>query len=804
MRITCPFTFFLMTTCAFPVASFAQDGQNVAPAAQASSDGMAAGVGDIVVTANRRNESIQKVGSSVMAFSGEQLENLRVDSAGDLAGLTPNVSFKKQWGSKGNASLFYVRGIGQADFNEGSESPTTVYIDDFYILSSSAVDFQTDDIATAEVLRGPQGTLFGRNSTAGAVVMHTNQPTYELEGNAKASIGSHDTTGLSGALNIPIVPDRLAIRFSATRETSGATTKNLYDGPGEGANDTHDGNFLAARAIVRWDPTDNLSIRYKYQYGLSKGRNGGDSSEPMLQIAGTTIIKPDGTDGFGYNPRQAGQTSTTVFSDGINDFRNKVQNHLLTISYDLTDRFNITSVTGYLKQFKFTLEECDGTPRTICAAYQTNNQKYWTQELRASLDLDNARLTFGGYYLHQKYANQWTLPILSGTGTAQGHQTIQPGDTPGGLVQYTPNTSKVKSYSFFGNLSYDITDKLTVSAGLRWNNETRDFHEVEGLFTHDYPDTGLFTFNGNTFGILALDAAGMRDLIANHLTGVADPIGDPVVDYSDRFKTSFVNYQIGVDYKLSSDALLYASFKRGVKSGGFNNGLVNFSVYDLGAIPFKNEVNNAYEMGLKWQSSDRRIRINPGFFYYDYKNFQATAFTVINGTLGIQVINKDAIVYGAEVDTWANLAPGLDLTFGAGYVHTKVKDVTNVGAGVAVTEDRELGSAPHFQSTGSLRYEMEVLSGKGLLSNQASFNYTGSRFVDVLNDAATKLPSFINIDYNITYEAAEGGWHVSLYVKNLTNNTKPLQKFNFASLYNTGQVNYAPPRIFGAEFGIKF
>ena len=800
MRTNRQMIMFLLATTAFPAASFAQE---AAQPAEEQTGKTPLSSGEIIVTANRRSESIQKVAASVMALNGEQLENLGVQSAGDLAELIPNVDFKKQWGSKGNASLFYVRGIGQADFNEGSESPTTVYVDDFYILSSSAVDFQTDDIATAEVLRGPQGTLFGRNSTAGAVVMHTNQPTYKLEGKAKISVGNHDSTAMSGVLNIPIVPDRLAIRFSVNREKNGPTTKNLFDGPGEGANDTHEGNFLAARAIVRWDPLDNLSVTYKYQYGLSKGRNGGDSSEPMLQIAGKTIIKPDGTDGFGYNPSQAGQDSTHVFSDGINDFRNKVQNHLLTVNYEASDRITLTSVTGYLKQHKFTLEECDGTPRTICAAYQTNDQKYWTQELRAAVDLDQARLTFGGFYLHQKYANQWTLPIISGTGTFQGHATIQPGDTAGGLVQYTPNDSKVKSYSVFGNLSYDITDKLTLSAGLRWNHERRDFHETEGLYAHNHPDTGQFTIGGNTFGILVLDQAGMRNLIANYILGPADPVGDPVVDFTDTFKTSFVNYQIVADYKLTPDSLIYASFKHGVKSGGFNNGLVNYSAFDLGAIPFKNEVNNAYEVGLKWQSSDHRIRINPGFFYYDYKNFQATAFTVINGTLGVQVINKDAIVYGAEIDTWANLAAGLDLTFGVGYVHTKVKDVTNVGAGVAVTADRELGSAPHFQGSGSLRYEKEIFDGQGSLSNQATLSYTGSRFVDVLNDPATKLPAYFNLGYNITYESVDG-WHVSLYVKNLTNNTKPLQKFNFASLFNTGQVNYAPPRFFGAEFGIKF
>lgn len=803
MKISRSLMVGLMSTGAFSAAAVAQSTQPVSPVVSTNADPTQPSVSspDIIVTANRREESIQKVGASVMAFSGAQLENLRVQSAGELAGITPNVDFKKQWGSKGNASLFYVRGIGQADFNEGSESPTTVYVDDFYILSSSAVDFQTDDISTAEILRGPQGTLFGRNSTAGAVVLHTNQPRFKFEGNAKASIGNHDSKAASGMLNIPIVDGRLAIRLSANYERNGPTTRNYFDGPGEGANDTHDGRFFAARGIIRWDATDNLRATYKFQYGLSKGRNGGDSSEPMLQIAGETITKPDGTDGFGYNPTRSGQTSTSVVSDGINNYRNKVKNHLLTIEYDAGGGVSLTSVTGYLKQSKFTLEECDGTPRTICAAYETNDQNYWTQELRAAIDLPDARLTFGGFYLDQKYANQWTLPIISGTGTAQGHSTIQPGDTPGGLVQYTPNDSRLKSYSLFGNVSYDLTDKLTVSGGLRYNHERRKFHEVEGLYTHNYPDTGMFTIDGNTFGILVLDQAGMRDLIANHIVGVADPVGDPVVDYSSVFKTSFINFQVAVDYKLSSNALAYVSFKRGVKSGGFNNGLVNFSAFDLGAIPFKNEVNNAYEAGLKWQSADHRIRINPGLFYYDYKNYQATAFTVINGTLGVQVINKDAIAYGAEIDAWANLMRGLDITLGAGYLHTKVKNVTNVGAGVSVRRDRRLGSAPTFQASGTLRYEVDAFAGK--LVNQVGANYTGSRFVDVLNDPATKLPSYVNINYSLTYESTHG-WHITGYVKNLTNNTRPLQKFNFASLYNTGQVNYAPPRFYGVEVGVKF
>lgn len=756
---------------------------------------------EVMVTANRREESVQDVGASVAAFNEEQLQSLRVDSIGGLAQLTPNVEFKRQWGSKGNSSLFYIRGIGQADFNEGSESPTTVYVDDFYVLSNSATDFLMHDTAGAEVLRGPQGTLFGRNATAGAIVVRNNQPSYTNEGNVSASLGNHDNVTYTVMLNVPIIKDKLAARFAVDREKYDPTTKNLFDGPGLGARDTHGGNFLSARGIVRWDPVEKVVIQYKYQYGWVHARNGGDSSEPMIQVPGNTVATTE--DGFGFNPSASGQSGTSVVSDGINDFRNEVRHQLLTINYEMTESAKLTSITGYLKQSKYTFEDCDGTPRTICHAYQTTDQDYWTQELRLAVDVAKARVTFGGYYLSLDYANQWTLPITSGTGTFQGHASALPGDTPGGLVQYTPNTSKLSTYSAYGNIGYDFTDKLTLNVGLRWNHERRRFQETEGLFVHNYPDTGRFSINGDTFGILVLDAAGYADLLANHILGPADPVGDPVVDYASQFKSSFVNYQASVDYKLLINTLVYASLKKGVKAGGFNNGLVNFSAFDLGAIPFKNERNNAYEAGVKWSSPEGAVRVNPSIFYYDYKNYQATAFTVVNGSLGVQVVNKDATAYGGEVEVFANLARGLDVYLGAGYVHTKVKDIVNVGAGVAVTRDRELGQAPHFQSSGMVRYEAALPRGASL-TNQVSYNYVGRRFVDVLNDTATRLPSHFNLDYSLTYRPDGNSWYVTGYVRNALDSTNPTQKFNFASLFHTGQVNYFPPRFFGIEVGVSW
>ncbi len=691
-------------------------------------------VEEVIITATRREENLQEVGISASAFNGNQLEEMNASSAGDLAELSPNVEFKKQWGARGNSSLFYVRGVGQADFNEGSESPTTVYIDDFYIMSNSATDFLLYDVAGAEIMRGPQGALFGRNSTAGAVAVRNNQPSDELEGEIAAAIGNYDRKEFKGYFNIPVIADTLAIRFSGESEVHDGTTKNLYVGPGPGGGDTHEGDFQSARAIVKWTPSDTLSFNYKYQYGFAEGRNGGDSSQPMLTIPGDTVTVP--ADGFGYAPFRSGANSTHVISDGVNDFENEVDHHLATVNWDVGNAVTIKSITGYLDQSKYTLEDCDGTPRTICHAYNVVELDYWTQELRLSVDLNDARITVGGFYLDQDYENNWILPITSGTGTFQGHSSIEPEDTPGGLVQITPNTADLESYALYGNIAYDISEKVTLTGGLRWTDEERDFQQTEGLYVHDHPDTGTVSFQGNTFGILSLDRNGYRNFLANNVLGIVDPESDPEVDYRAVYEDDYFAYELSLQYLPNNELLLYGSFKHAVKSGGFNNGLVNFSSSKLDAIPFDNEENDAIEVGMKWSSSDSRVRLNAALFYYDYQDYQATAFSVENASLGVQVLNSDATVKGAEMELVANLADGFDLILGFGYVDTEVKDISKLTASGLDTADLELGQAPEFQTNGMLRYEVDLFNS-GTLSNVLSFSYVGERYVDVLNDTAT-------------------------------------------------------------------
>lgn len=752
---------------------------------------------EVIVTANKREQSLQDVGTAVTAFSGSQIKALRLDAMGDIAEFAPNVEFKRIWGSKGNASLFFVRGIGQADFNEASESPTTVYVDDFYVLSNSATDFLMHDVSSTEILKGPQGTLFGRNSTAGAVNIRNNRPDHDgLAGDLALSLGDFSAVEVDGAINIPLIEDKLAARFAVNYDKHDALTENLYDGPGPGAEDIHEGKFTSIRSMIQWDPTEKLSVYYKYQFGEVDAVTLGDNSLPLVQVVGETILAD--TDAFGYNEDLFGAGSpATVISDGKNGVTNEVDHHLLNVKFDINDEISLSSITGYFDQFKETFEDCDGTPRSICNLITFVDQDYWTQELRLIINKDRARWTLGGYYMSLDYENDWVLPLVSGT-------TLN-GGTPGGIVQITPNTLDMTNFSAYADVAYDVTDRLTVQAGIRWNTEEKDFMQSDTLYTHDAPDTGTYTLTAldgtsETFSIFAPDAQGFEDLVANHLTGQADP----TVTFADVYDDDFVNWKLQAEYSIDDDWLIYSSIKRGVKSGGFVNGLANYTAAAINEIPFSREENTAFEVGSKWESDNGKVRLNTSAYYYSLKDFQATSFSTTGSGLGIAVVNRDAQAYGGELEASFSPVESLLIVANLGLMDTTVEDITNVGAaGSTVTRDREMGHAPDYQGSIMLRHQYD--SSQGSFVNQLNATFIGKRFVDVLNDPGTQLPSYTKLDYSLTYRPdQEDSWYVTGFAKNLLNDRTRFQQFNFASLAGTGQVNYLPRRRVGVEFGISF
>ena len=749
---------------------------------------------EVIITATKREENLQDVGVSATAFNGEQLKNLNLSSMGEIAKFAPGIEFKRFWGAKGNASIFFIRGVGQADFNDGSESPSTVYSDDFYIMSSSATDFLMHDVASTELLRGPQGTLFGRNSTAGAVNVSNNLPVHEFEAELALTAGNYNQKEVDGVINVPIIEDKLAVRFAFNMDKFDPVTKNLFTGKGPGARDIHGGDFTSLRGLVLWEPTDELSINYKYQFGKVDGVTQGDNSLALEQVAGETILARNGEDAFGYNEAKFGASGASrVISDAKNGLINEIDIHVLNVDYSLSDNISITSITGYFEQYKQTFEECDGTPRTLCAIEQFVDQNYWTQEVRVSMDTDNARWTLGTFYLDQSFENNWDTVLASGTGTNGT-------DEPGGLIVISPNDMEKTSWSIYANVAYDVSDKLTLTAGLRYNEEENQFHQLDSVYNHNHPDTDTVTLGGDTFGIVSLEDEGFDNLKLNHL------VGDPLryIDFSDTYEDDFINYQIQIDYRVTDDLLVYSSFKSGVKSGGFNNGLTTYNEDRLDEVEFAKETNNAYEIGAKWTSDKYLLRVNGAVFYYDYEDYQATQFDAESTGIGVTVLNTDATVSGGEVEVFYSPAEGWDLSLAGGYIDSSIEDVTNVGLGVAETRDREFGHAPQWQGSAMVRYEAQI-GDSGLLATQINYSYIAKRYVDVLNDPGTELPSHHVTNFNSTYRSSEGSsWYATAFVKNIENKRAISQQFNFSGLAGTGQVNYISPRTYGLKVGYSW
>lgn len=757
---------------------------------------------EIVVTATRREENLQKVGVSVTAFNEKQLVALSLETQGDIAKYTPSVEFVRFWSGKGANSVFFIRGLGQADFNEATEMPAGLYADEFYILSAGATDFLMHDTARVEVLRGPQGSLFGRNTTAGAVNVTNNKPAFELGGQINATFGRFDRREFDGFVNVPIIADKLAVRISANTETADGYTKNFFVNQ-NAPEKIHNTDFTSIRGQILAQPSDGVRLLYKYQYGKVNASAGlGDLANPAQAIAGDVISAP--TDIFGYSRALDGlRGAYQADLDMPGRIYNKIQIHFGRADVDLIENVQLNILGGYFKQVRENTEDCDGSPRTLCGVHDETRQRYYTGEVKLTGSGDNYHWTVGGFYLNQKLDTIFEVLLFSGTNVASAIGLPAPAN---GLLQHSQTHQTLKSYAGYANGKYELTDKLSLTAGLRVTRDNKVIDQSEGLLIHDYPDTGLKTAIGTTFGYVAPSFRvnsfdQWDDLNQNHIIGALDPLrrfAPATVGDLARYRETYLSGEIQLDYQLSPDLLLYAGFRRGVKGGGFNNGLFDISPATLADVPVKKEVNNDYEGGYKWSFGNGFGRLNQSFFYYDYKGYQATAFVGSGTSLSTLITNNDAIVYGSEAEL--NLVPmrGLDIRLSGSYLHTKVKDVSNRG----VIADRKLGRAPKFQFSGLVRYEFDMFGGH--LAPQIDFSWTDKRYVDVVNNTQGLLKAYGTLNASLSYEPEGGSWHISAAVLNLNKSNGPVNIYEVTGAGNVGQVNYLPPRRWQVEFGIRF
>lgn len=671
------------------------------------------GLEEIIVTAQRRGENLQDVPISVNALTAKELKAMGGTSSEDLT-LIPNVVYNPGVGG----GQVTIRGIG--GLNSGGEEPANaIYIDGVYQFAPTANLFQFNSVERIEVLKGPQGTLFGRNTAGGVIQVVTRDPSQEAAGEAEIGYANYQTVNGSLYLNAPLT-DNLAANLSAYGSDQGkGWGRNVFTG-----RDVHKGYSWGVRGKLKWDaPSGNTDLILSAMY---------TKDEPVASGAGTIVR---GTLDV------LGSPSVGLFNTHSElDERRVFEQYQVagTIHQDLGFA-RLTSITAYSDvKFRF-LADGDLTPAPIVIVDISGNYRSFSQELQLqSKEGSPLQWIAGLFYLDGPTAFHFNL-----SGLAFGGHTIA-----------FPTAVKTRSYAGFGQASYALTDSTKLTAGLRYT-------------------------------------ADKRRLTAPGVTSVA----------SDRKPT----WRLAIDHKISEDVLAYASYSRGFKSGVYNAGSPDKPAADATSL-------DAYEVGLKTQTSDRRFRANLAAFYYDYKDVQIQLIEItryfVNG--------GDARSYGVDLDLAAEPVRNLTLTGGVSILNTKFTKydmskplppcyfVPPAPTGGLVVDScspvgNQLPFAPKFTGSAAFNYKHETDLGDFVVTG--AYSYNSGYYTEASNFELGRTKSFEMVNASLTWVSSNENFHVGVWGKNLLNELRT----GSADVSNIGALVYPlAPRTYGVTLGAKF
>jgi iron complex outermembrane receptor protein len=712
---------------------------------------------EIVVTAQKREQSAQDVPISITALSGGQLAVLGMTNAKDIAEQVPGVILAAVT-TGGGVTLPTIRGVTQNDFTLHQEAPNAVYIDETYISSPAAIDFSLFDVQRVEVLRGPQGTLFGRNATGGAIQFVTNKPTKNTDGYVDLQYGSFDSRRVEAAIGGAIV-DRIQGRLSVLYQDDGPWWENKAPPTTPGGNsDTFAKRSAAARGQLNFDITDDVqdllsvtrAVAPKHAEGTYKSIPGAVNSLGLgydipanINANGTC----PGCDDFGYRDPNIGTPFESSFASvGFN------QRNFSGITNRLTWKAGaatLTSLTNYQKFFSYYQENCDGTPFAACIFFLGQNMHQLSQELRLNGASGALTWTAGAYFLDISQSNY------------QGYATELTPTSPLAIFRFADRENFAQSTTteaLFGQTEYEFAPRWTLVSGLRFNYDRKKFHSETALPGeapyYTYPETG-----------------------GSAVQNKADWAG-----------------KLQVDWKATADALLYAGVSKGNKGPGFN-------ATPLGALPsgnsveFKAEELTDYEVGWKLQTADHSIRLNGSMYYYDYRAYQAFEYILLNSV----VTNNDAKLFGGELELAADLGAGWTISTG---LSLENGNVYNVRLPLGEVVDRIPPMMPHITANGIIQKKWPLAGG--WLSIEADGRYTSWHYASVSNAPTTLIPGATLVNGRIGFLDSSGHWETDVRVENIANRGAVVYVYDLAGNYGLNLKSYNEPRRITAEVRYRF
>ena len=715
---------------------------------------------EIIVTAQRRNQSLKDVPISVSVISSAQIANNRIADTSGLVALAPGVSGKAQ----GIATpVFAIRGISTNSIGIGGESSVGVFWDEAYLGRLESANLPLFDVERIEVLKGPQSTLFGRNASAGVISITSRRPGNILAGNAAVSYGSFNRAELSGGIDIPLITDKLAIRSAALYRRSDGTERNVLLGTNAAGGDT-----LAVRTIIAAKPAEGLKLTLIGNYVRDNGTGfPSETSNPALTaLAGLPVDAFDGLHA----------------QDAATFERRRTFTGALIAEYDVSDTLKLKSITTLLHTTLDRQFDADGSPLPLLAArfrdYENDN---FGQELRLTGRSNTLDWSLGGSYFDERVGQIADLTYsefaLLGN-TAIARDTFFSGQPPFTLcseplttdifgvacnsaaVESISARGRNRSYAIFGDVSYKLTPHLTATVGGRWSLDRKRF---------DY-------FVPPVAGVSALVSGG------NSFTGATNG--------TRFFNNSSSSFQpkFALNYALTTDTNLFGSISRGFKPGGFDPTPV------ASDVSFNPESVWAYEIGARHSSSDRKLRLNASLYLQNYRGYQLQILR--NGTTS--TINAPRVrSYGAEVEASFQPLSGWKIEANAALNNSSFRNL--VVGNTNLTGNRLL-YAPRF--TGFIATDVEIVKSSSFgVSARASLRHESRQFFTRENRPEESSASFDVVDAFVAVSFDQPAVAIKAYARNLFNKKYLIYAVDqgFGVVTNRGE-----PRSFGIEASASF
>lgn len=720
----------LIAASASVLAFSAQPQTSSAQASEASTDQEDAvkTLGQVTVTARRREETLKDVPGSVTAIGADDIGRFAATEIGDLQSNVPNIVLHE--GDAQN-TVAYIRGVGQLDSLAFADPGVGIYLDDVYLGRAQGSFLDVFDVERIEVLRGPQGTLYGRNTIGGAIKFVSRAPRETPEFSASATVGNFDQTDVSLGVSGPIASDKLLGKAAIAYLSRDGYADNSVDGQDDGDRDT-----LAWRGSILAHVSDRLRVQLTAD---------GSSDTPD-----TSRTPNRETAVFGAFPRSEDPFAIDADFNGLSDL--SVKGISARATWDVSDTLTLVSTTAYREMEYDANLDLDATGAPLFGVFVFEDQNQFSQEIQANYDSGPISLVGGLYYFDEEDV---TESGIFGPDIA--------------FVSNSINDQTTTALAVYGDLSYDVSDRLSLSVGVRVTEEEKDFHRVQEFFAATTP---LVPQIGT--GFRATD-----------------------VDASETFSNT--SPRISVSYDLTDDVTTYASIGRGFKSGGFDGR----SNSGFEAQPFDAETLTAYEAGFKGSFADGAIFASAAVFLNEYEDLQVSSFSEQNGAFAAIFTNAaEAQIAGFELESSWQATENLRFDLAAGYLDAEYDEFIGEN-GADVSGTLTPANAPDWTGRLAANYR-HSLGPQSELVFAAAAAYRGDVYPTVSSSEILRQGGYTLYDASVGFEFADGRYSLLLAGRNLSDKEYRTQGFDLSDSLGYQLGYYGAPRTVSLTASVRY